>query len=102
MHRVQTEIMRRALRSTNRIVLGRQPLLSIIVIAAATGAAALQSNGFAGWWVLALLVIALLSVGAGRQRPRSIETTRRDVQAADKTDPRNGPAAGSHLDSQSD
>jgi hypothetical protein len=94
--------MRRALRSTNRIVLGRQPLLSLIVIAAATGTAALQSTGFAGWWILALLVIALLSVGAGRRRPRSMEASRRDVQAVDKTAPRNRPAAGSHLDSQSE
>jgi hypothetical protein len=102
MYDLQTESMRRALRSTNRIVLGRQPLLSVIVIAAATGTAALQSTGFAGWWVLALLVIALLSVGAGRRRPRSIEGTRRDVQAADKTESRNGPAAGSQLDGRSD
>jgi hypothetical protein len=94
--------MRRALRSTSRIVLGRQPLLSIIVIAAATGTAALQSTGFAAWWVLALLVIALLSVGTGRRRPRPIGSTRRDVQAADKTEPLNRPAAGSHLDSQSE
>jgi hypothetical protein len=102
MHRLQTEIMRRALRSTSRIVLGRQPLLGIIVIAAATGTAALQSTGFAGWWVLALVVIALLSVGHGRRRPRSIAVTRRDVQAPDKTEPRNRPAAGSHFHSRSD
>src|ERR1700685_4074803 len=100
MHRLQTEIMRRALRSTNRIVLGRQPLLSIIVIAAATGTAALQSTGFAGWGVRALLGIALLPGGAGGRRPRSIEATRQDVLAADRTEPRNRPAAGSHLDSQ--
>jgi hypothetical protein len=97
-----TDIMRRALRSTSRIVLGRQPLLSMIVIAAATGTAVLQSTGFAGWWVLALLVIVLLSVGAGRRRPRSIEAAGRNVQAAEKTEPRNRPAAGPHLDSRSD
>jgi hypothetical protein len=83
-------------------VLGRQPLLSLIVIAAATGTAVLQSAGFAGWWVLALLVIVLLSVGAGRRRPRSIETTGRNGPAAEKTEPRNRPAAGPHLDSRSD
>jgi hypothetical protein len=94
--------MRRGLRSTSRIVLGRQPLLSVIVIAAATGTAALQSAGFADWWILALLVIALLSLGARRRRPRSTEVARRDVQAADKAEPRKRPAAGSRLDSRSD
>jgi len=83
-------------------VLGRQPALSIVVIAAATGAAALESAGFAGWWILALLVIALLSVGGARRRPRSIDVTRRDGQAADKPEPRSRPAAGSHRDGRSD
>jgi uncharacterized protein (DUF58 family) len=99
---LQTEIMRRALRSTSRIVLGRQPLLSIIVIAAATGTAALQSAGFGGWWALALLIIALLSFGARRRSPRSIAVTRQDVQATHKSEPPNRPSAASRLDSESD
>jgi hypothetical protein len=52
-----------------RVLLGRQPLLSAAVVAAAAGTAALQSAGFVGWWGLPLLVIVLLTVGAGRRRP---------------------------------
>jgi hypothetical protein len=50
------------------MVLGRQPLLSGVVIVAAVATAALQSTGFDGWWALPLLVIALLFVGVHRRR----------------------------------
>jgi hypothetical protein len=63
--------MKRALQSAARVLLGRQRLLSAVVIAAAVGTAALQSAGFAGWWALPLLVIALLAVGARRPQSRS-------------------------------
>jgi len=63
--------MKRALRSASRLLLGRQPILSVAVIAAAAGTAVLQSTDFAGWWALPLLVIALLTAGVLRPQSRS-------------------------------
>jgi hypothetical protein len=53
------------------MLLGRQRLLTAAVIAGGVGTAVLQSSGFDGWWVLPLLVIALLSFGALRPKTRS-------------------------------
>jgi hypothetical protein len=49
------------MQSVGRMLLGRQPLLSAVVIATAVSTAALQSAGFDGWWALPVLVIMLLA-----------------------------------------
>jgi hypothetical protein len=64
---VGTGVTRNALHWVGRALTGGRPFRSAWVVAAAVATAALHSSGFGEWWVLPVLVLALLVSGARRR-----------------------------------
>ena len=57
-------------RQACRWLFGRQPVLSLVVVAAGVASAAMQSADVEQWWILPLAVALALGLGRWWGRPR--------------------------------